>query len=212
MSEPKGQREVVVIDSGGANLASVRFALERLQWNPVVSTDPAQIRAAERVILPGVGAASDVMARLRSGGLDQVVASLTQPVLGICVGLQVLYQHCAEGQVDGLGLLDGVVEHLPSAPQLSVPQMGWNRIAALADHALFDGLDLTEAHFYFVHSYAAAPGAQTLATASYGNTFTAVAGCRNLLATQFHPERSARWGHRLLKNFLTTPPENLLCE
>ncbi|MEO0421247.1 MAG: imidazole glycerol phosphate synthase subunit HisH [Pseudomonadota bacterium] len=205
-------QNVVVIDSGGANLASVRFALERLQVAPVITTDHETIRSAQRVILPGVGAAADVMARLREQGLDQVVASLSQPLLGICVGLQVLYQHCAEGQVDGLGLLDGVVEHLPTTANLSVPQMGWNRIASRIEHALFDGLDLHEAHFYFVHSYAAPPGPQTLATASYGTTFTAVAGRRNLLATQFHPERSARWGHRLLHNFLTTPPEKLLCE
>ncbi len=210
MSSPVA-KQVVVIDSGGANLASVRFALERLHCTPVVTTDPALITQAERVILPGVGAAGDVMARLRSQGLDQLVTKLTQPVLGICVGLQVLYEHCEEDRVDAIGLFDGVVRHLPATAGLSVPQMGWNRIEHLREHALFHGLD-DDAHFYFVHSYAVPAGRYTLATATYGTTFTAVAGRGNVLATQFHPERSARWGHRLLENFLTQPAESLLCE
>lgn len=203
---------LAVIDSGGANLASVRFALERLDAHLEVTTDPAVIRAADRVILPGVGAAADVLGRLRTNGLDRLVPTLTQPVLGICVGLQILYEHCEEGDVGGLGLFPGEVRRLAPRAGFSIPQMGWNRLHDRAEHALLAGLE-DDAHFYFVHGYAAPPGGPaTLATAHYGEAFTAVAGRGNFLATQFHPERSARWGQRLLSNFLTESAEALRCD
>ncbi|MEO0971792.1 MAG: imidazole glycerol phosphate synthase subunit HisH [Pseudomonadota bacterium] len=202
--------DVVVIDSGGANLASVRFALERLGVAAEISTRAETIRSAGRVILPGVGAAGDVMGRLQALGLDEVIPALTQPVLGICVGLQVLYERCEEDDVNTLGLLPGTVRRLPSAPGLSIPQMGWNRLHSRGEHPLLATLD-ADAHFYFVHSYAAPPGEGTLATAYHGSEFTALAGRGNFLATQFHPERSARWGHELLNNFLHLPAEALSC-
>lgn len=203
---------VAVIDSGGANLASVRFALERLGVQAAVTTDHATIRAAERVVLPGVGAARDVMNRLREHRLDALIPTLEQPVLGICVGLQVLYEHCEEGDVEALGLLPGRVRRLAAGADLSIPQMGWNALQLLQpSHPLFRDLG-EDAHFYFVHSYAAAPDAHTLATTRYGGEFTSVAGRANFLATQFHPERSARWGARLLANFLRTPAEALRCD
>lgn len=201
---------LAVIDSGGANLASVSFALERLGANPVITTDPEVIGGADRVILPGVGAAADVLGRLRGARLDGLIPTLTQPVLGICVGLQILYEHCEEGDVPGLGLFSGEVRRLTSRPGFSIPQMGWNRLLDAREHALLGGL-APDANFYFVHSYAAAPGPATLATAHYGVPFTAVAGRANFLAVQFHPERSARWGQQLLANFLTCSPEALRC-
>jgi glutamine amidotransferase len=203
---------VAVIDSGGANLASVRFALERLDVVPTVTTDHDVIRGADRVILPGVGAAADVMTRLRDRGLDALVPTLEQPVLGICVGLQVLFAHCDEGDVPALGLLPGHVTRLPGGDGLTIPHMGWNALhPPRPEHALFAGL-AGDAHFYFVHSYAAPPGPCTLASTRYGVDFTAVAGRANFLATQFHPERSARWGATLLGNFLHRTPEALRCD
>jgi glutamine amidotransferase len=203
--------EVVVIDSGGANLSSVRFALERLDVHPVVTAEAERIGNAERVILPGVGAARDVMNRLRERGLDALIPALEQPVLGICVGLQVLYEHCDEGDVSALGVLPGHVRRLPAAPDLSVPHMGWNALTLAApSHPLFADLP-ADAHFYYVHSFAAPVGEYTLASTLYGTPFTAVVGRRNFLATQFHPERSTRWGAQLLANFLRTPAEALQC-
>ncbi len=194
--------DVVIIDSGGANLASLQFALERLGARSHVSSDPAALAAAPRVLLPGVGAAADAMRRLRSTGLTDVIAGLRVPLLGICLGMQLLFEHSAEGDTPCLGLLPGSIEHLTPAPGLPVPHMGWNTLQMRGADPLLAGL--TEpAYAYFVHSYAAAPGEHTLATVHYGQPLAAIVRRDNFIGVQFHPERSAALGARLLRNFLS---------
>jgi glutamine amidotransferase len=197
--------DVVVIDSGGANLASLRYALERLGASAEVTTSAEKIRAAPRVLLPGVGAAEDAMARLTAAGLTSVIPRLTQPVLGVCIGMQLLFSASEEsrdgGLCDCLGILSGTVARLPGTPALPVPHMGWNRRVDRAADPLFDGLGPDE-YFYFVHSYAAPVGDYTLSSARYGSDFSAAVRWRNFRGVQFHPERSAKAGARLLANFL----------
>lgn len=201
-------KDVVLIDAGGANLGSVRYALERLDARVRVSADPAVIAAAPRVILPGVGAAAAAMARLRELGLVEVIRTLRQPLLGICLGMQLLYESSEEGDVECLGLLPGRVSRLiPGASPtggraVRVPHMGWNRLRKLADSPLLHGMD-DGAQAYFVHGYAAPVGGDALATAFHGREFPAVVGDGLRFGAQFHPERSAAAGARLLRNFLT---------
>ncbi len=193
--------DVVIIDSGGANLASLQFALERLGARSRVSADAAVIAAAPRVILPGVGSAGDAMQRLRAAGIDRVLPALRQPVLGICLGMQLLFDRSAEGPSDTLGVLAGDVARLAAAPGRPVPHMGWNTLDALRSDPLLEGL-APGAHFYFVHSFAARPSETTIATADYGGAMVAVAGRDNFRGVQFHPERSGAAGATLLANFL----------
>lgn len=198
--------DVVVIDSGGANLASLLFALQRLGARAAVSTDAARIRSATHVLLPGVGAAHDAMARLRAAGLDQLLPTLKQPLLGICLGMQLLFdtsEEAASGasQTPCLGVVPGRVQRMRAGPGLPVPHMGWNQIEPLADDPLFDGIQRGD-YVYFVHSYAAPIGERTLAATDYGSPFTAVVRRGNFRGVQFHPERSAAVGARLLGNFL----------
>ncbi len=194
-------KDLVIIDSGGANTASLVFALERLGCAAHVSADPAEIRRAARVILPGVGAAADAMARLERHGLDEVIPTLTQPLLGICLGMQLLFERSEEGNTRGLGVLPGTVRRLAAAPDRPVPHMGWNSLERVADAPLLRGLTSGE-YAYFVHGYAAPQGPHTLASCSYGVVFSAVVARDNFHATQFHPERSAAVGARVLANFL----------
>jgi glutamine amidotransferase len=193
--------EVVIIDSGGANLASLQFALERIGAGSTVSADPATIAAAPRVLLPGVGSAGDAMRRLRAAGIDRVLPTLRQPVLGICLGMQLLFEHSAEGPTDTLGVFPGSVERLVPAPGRPVPHMGWNTLDSRRADPLLEGIAAGE-HFYFVHSFAAQPSPTTIATADYGDALVAVAGRDNFRGVQFHPERSGSAGARLLANFL----------
>jgi glutamine amidotransferase len=193
---------LVLVDSGGANLASVRFALGRLGVAGELTADPAVIRAAERVILPGVGSAAEGMKRLHARGLADCVRSLTQPVLGICLGMQLLFERSEEGDVTTLGLIPGRVARLPEGPGVTVPHMGWNTVEATGDDPLLQGL-APDARFYFVHSFAAPVTAATAATATHGARFAAVVRHRNFTGVQFHPERSGAAGARLLRNFLT---------
>lgn len=194
--------DVVLVDAGGTNIGSVRYALERLGADAAMSDDPARIRAASHVILPGVGAAGPGMARLRAGGLDTVIRELTRPVLGVCLGMQLLFEHSEEGDTPCLGVMRGQVRHFPRDMGLRVPHMGWNALAVERDDALLAGLDATDAHAYFVHSYAAPVGPDTLAGSDYGLPFSAVVRRGNFCGMQFHPERSAAVGARLLGNFL----------
>lgn len=196
---------IAIIDSGGANIASLRYALERLGTPGLLTRDPAEIRAADRVLLPGVGAAADAMTRLSRLGLVGVIRTLTAPVLGICLGMQLLFDRSEEGPADCLGLVAGTVRALPRAPGLPVPHMGWNRVIARAAGPLLDGID-DGAHFYFVHSYAADPGDHTRAVTDYGRDIAAVVSRGNFHGTQFHPERSGPAGARLLRNFLALAP------
>lgn len=196
---------LVLLDSGGANLGSVQAAFARLGVEAPVTSDAQRIRAATHVILPGVGAAGPAMARLRANGLDRLIPTLTQPLMGICVGMQLLFEHSVEGEVECLGLLPGRVERLPESPGIRVPHMGWNRLhaasAEAAAHPLMAGLD--DRHAYFVHSYAYRGDANALATATHGQPFTAVAARGRVMGAQCHPERSAATGARLLHNFLS---------
>ena len=193
--------EVVIIDSGGANLASLQFALQRLGAQAVVSADPAIVAAAPRVLLPGVGSAGDAMRRLRAAGLDRLLPTLRQPLLGICLGMQLLYERSEEGDAHCLGILPGVARRFAEHPDRPVPHMGWNQLRARRGSPLLAGIDDGE-HAYFVHSYALPAGPETVATADYGGEFSAVVSHRNFHGAQFHPERSARAGARLLANFL----------
>jgi len=197
-----GPVDVVLVDAGGTNIGSVRYALGRLGVDATMSDDPARIRAASHVILPGVGAAGPGMARLREGGLDAVIRELKQPVLGVCLGMQLLFEHSEEGDTTCLGVVRGTVRHFPREAGLRVPHMGWNTLVTVRDDPLLAGLDATDRHAYFVHSYAAPVGPDTLAGSEYGTPFSAVVRRGNFCGMQFHPERSAALGARLLDNFL----------
>ncbi len=195
---------VAVIDSGGANLGSVVHALHRLGAECTLTREVDEIRSAERVILPGVGSAGAAMAALREAGLVEVISELTQPVLGICLGLQLLFEHSEEGDCDCLGLLPGKVERLSVQADQRLPHMGWNQLQwQQPDDPLAAGLSGDE-WFYFVHSYAA-PVDAAVASSSHGQRFAAVVRRGNFAACQFHPEKSATAGARLLHNFLTDP-------
>ncbi len=193
---------LAIVDSGGANIASVRFALGRLGVASELTADPAVIRAADRVILPGVGSAAEGMRRLHAKGLVACVQALTQPVLGICLGMQLLFDASDEGPVDTLGLAPGRVAQLPESPGITVPHMGWNTVQRRRDSALFRDI-ADDARFYFVHSYAAPVTIDTVATATHGTEFTAIVQRANFAGVQFHPERSGPVGAQLLKNFLS---------
>jgi imidazole glycerol-phosphate synthase subunit HisH len=193
--------DIVIVASGGANIASLQFALQRLGAAVEVSADARRIRAATHVILPGVGAAADAMARLRRSGLHEVLPALTQPVLGICLGMQLLYEASEEGQARCLGIIPGLAARFIEAPGRPVPHMGWNTLEMRRDCDLTAGLE-DENYAYFVHSYALPVSEATVATSCYGAPFSACVTCRNFYGVQFHPERSAAVGARLLKNFL----------
>jgi glutamine amidotransferase len=193
--------QTVIIDSGGANLASVRFALDRLNAPATVTTDPEVVRAADRVILPGVGMAADAMNRLRAAGLVEVIPTLKQPVLGICVGMQLLFEGSEEGNVQCLGILPGTVRRLKPEPGRPVPHMGWNTLVTLREDPLLEGISGSD-YVYFVHSYAAPVSDITLARTDYGSQVSAAVRRDNFWGAQFHPERSAETGARLLANFL----------
>ena len=193
--------KVVLIDAGGTNIGSVRYALERLGVDAPLSSDAAEIRAATHVILPGVGAAAPGMARLRETGLVDVVRSLTQPVLGVCLGMQLLFEHSEESDTPCLGLIPARLRLFAKDDGLRVPHMGWNALNPLRQHPLLDGIN-AGAFAYFVHSYAAPVGDWTLASCDYGGAFSAVVQHRNFHGAQFHPERSAAVGARLLQNFI----------
>jgi glutamine amidotransferase len=193
--------DVAIIDSGGANIASLCYALERLGARARLCTEPGDVRGARRVILPGVGAAADAMQRLETLKLGPVIRSLEQPVLGICLGMQLLFEGSDEGDTACLGLLPGRVRRFPDRPGFPVPHMGWNQLEFAKTHPLLAGIE-SGAHVYFVHSYAAPVERGTLATADYGGDFAAIVQRDNFLGAQFHPERSGRVGSRLLENFL----------
>jgi len=192
---------VVLVDAGGTNIGSVRYALQRLGVDAALTADAAKIRTADKVILPGVGAAGPGMARLRELGLVELMRTLTQPVLGVCLGMQLLCAHSEEGDTACLGLIPASVRRFIEAPGLRVPHMGWNQLRAKRSHPLLAGLGDDE-QAYFVHSYAVPVGDWSLATSDYGEAFSAVIARANFHGMQFHPERSAAVGAKLLQNFL----------
>jgi glutamine amidotransferase len=193
---------IAVVDSGGANISSVLHALRRLGAEPEFTSDAAIIRAADRVILPGVGAAGSAMDALERHGLLDVLQTLQQPVLGICLGMQLLFESSEEDDARLLGLIPARLKRLPERPDLRVPHMGWNAINNLRPSSLTDSLD--GRWFYFVHSFAAPLGEWTVSSAVHGEPFSAVVQYGNYYGTQFHPERSAAAGAGLLRHFLET--------
>jgi imidazole glycerol-phosphate synthase subunit HisH len=193
---------LAIIDSGGANIASVRYAIERLGVFAELTTDPERVRAATHVILPGVGMAADCMGRLQQSGLVETIKSLKQPLLGICVGMQLLFESSDEGDVACLGVLPGRVQRFPDRAGLPVPHMGWNQLQTRRPTILTEGIHGND-YVYFVHSYAAPVTEMTLATTEYGAPFSAIVNKGNIYGVQFHPERSARVGAIILRNFLS---------
>ena len=192
---------VVIVDAGGANLGSVRVALQRLGIEPVVSGDAATVAGADRVILPGVGAAAPAMARLHAAGLVPVLRGLQAPLLGICLGMQLLFDASDEGGVAGLGLLRGRIRRLPGGAGVRVPHTGWNRLRRRRDDPLLDGIE-DGAHAYFVHGFAAPVDGACVAASDHGGPFAALVRDGRVAGAQFHPERSGPVGARLLANFV----------
>lgn len=194
---------IVIIKYNAGNIESVKNALTRLNVNAEITDDHDRIRNASKVIFPGVGEASTTMAYLREKGLDQVIISLKQPVLGICLGLQLMCSYSEENDTECLGIFDEVVKRFVPAPGEEyinkVPHMGWNKIVNLKT-SLFNNLD--EQYVYFVHSFFAGLGEHTIATCNYINPFSAALRKDNFYATQFHPEKSGTVGATILENFI----------
>lgn len=193
---------VAIIDGGGANFASLAFALERLGAESVVTTDANVISNATHVILPGVGAAATAMRTLRQKNLVEIIREIERPFLGICLGMQLLGTGSEEDDASCLAIVPGRASRLPASPGTPVPNMGWCPLEVTAQHPLLDGID-TGAWFYFVHSYAMPVSDSVVATARHSDTFAAVLALDNFYGTQFHPERSSASGARLLSNFLS---------
>jgi len=193
--------DAAIIDSGGANLASLQYAFERLGARTEVTADLATIRSAPRVILPGVGSAANAMARLNNIGVAQMLTRLSQPVLGICLGMQLLFERSEEGDTQCLGIFPGQVRRLEGTPERPVPHMGWNQLSPVRPDPLLKGVSAND-YVYFVHSFAAAVSDLTVASADYGGLLSAIVRRDNFCGTQFHPERSAATGARVLANFL----------
>lgn len=194
---------VAVIKLGVGNTASVMFALERLGAAAALTDDPVRISEAERVILPGVGAAAAAM-RMLDGGLRQTLRDFSRPLLGICLGQQLLYDFSHEGGVAGLAILPGEVTALETTPALPTPHIGWSALRFARENALFEGVYSGD-YVYFVHSFVCPVDDATIATANYGRAFSAAVARGNAFGCQFHPERSGAVGARILRNFLALP-------
>ncbi len=205
--------DIAVVDYGMGNIRSVSKALERVapRARVLVTADPARIRAADRVVVPGQGAMPDCMRQLEASGAREAVieSAGAKPFLGICIGMQMLFEHGEEGDTPGLALLAGRVPRFPAARMagLKVPHMGWNEVRQARAHALWGGVPSGE-RFYFVHSYYPAPADAdlTAATSEYGVAFTCAIARDNIFAVQFHPEKSQAAGLRLLSNFVEWRP------
>lgn len=191
---------IAIVDYKMGNMRSVENALRRLGADFVVTADADVIRRADKVLLPGVGNAAEAMDNLRAADLVDVIRSLRQPVLGICVGMQVMCRHSEEGDVDCLGIFDARVKRFTASPEVKVPHMGWNRIGNL-ETKLFKDLD-GGSYVYFVHSYYPELCPDTIATATHGVMFSAALKYENFYGTQFHPEKSGDVGERIISNFL----------
>ena len=190
--------KVAILDVGAGNIGAVRVAFERLGVEPATTRDPAALASADRVVLPGVGAAGFVMERIRALGLEAPIRGLTSPVLGVCLGMQILFEHSEEGDTPCLGLLPGRVRRLEPAPDRPVPHMGWSRVSVRDDTTGLEDGD----YLYFAHGYACDDGPWTAAAADYGQAVPAVVRRDNWLGAQFHPERSGEAGARFLQRFV----------
>jgi len=195
------KRDLVMIGCCGANLASLQFAFSRLGCEIDVSDEPERLAQASHVVLPGVGAAKDAMQRLRRMGLSEVLPTLEVPVLGICLGMQLLFRRSDEEDAECLGIIDAEVERFPDEENLPIPEMGWNQIAFGEASALTNGI-ASGSYAYFVHSYVAPLGVYTRSVTEYGRSFSSIVEQGNFFGTQFHPERSSVTGARILENFL----------
>ena len=191
---------LVIVDTGCANLASVGFAFERLGATHEITQDPEIIYGADRVIIPGVGSSGYAMDQLRQRELIPVLQNLVQPVMGICLGMQLIFDRSSESDVPCLGLIDGSVDLLDTGANPS-PHMGWNTLENIASDPLLDGVSAGD-YVYFVHSYAAPITSKTIAQCEYGTRFSAIVKQGNVYGCQFHPERSGETGAKILENFL----------
>jgi glutamine amidotransferase len=191
-------QNIVIIDYGAGNIQSLKFALNRLGFHAETSANPTEILKADKVIFPGVGHAESAMIKLKETKLDDLIPKLTQPVLGICLGMQLMCQSTEEGPTQGLGIFDVDVKHFDI--QQKVPHMGWNTIYDLKTK-LFSGLS-EEAHMYFVHSYYVPDNPYSIATTNYEFDYCSAIHKDNFYAVQFHPEKSGKWGEQILKHFL----------
>lgn len=203
--------KVAIIKYNAGNVFSVRCALQRIGVDAIVTDDAATLRSADKVVFPGVGEASTAMDYLRRHNLDTLIKSLTQPVLGICIGMQLLCRHSEEGNTDCLGIFDSDVLRFDNsaAPGLKIPHMGWNTIEPYqygnmtgGTHCKLLDESCTGKYLYFVHSYYAPVGRHTVATCNYITPFSAMLQKDNFYATQFHPEKSGTVGEQILKNFI----------
>lgn len=190
--------KIVIINYGAGNIQSIMFAIERLGFHAVLSNNPAEIKAADKVIFPGVGEASYAMKMLKESGLDTLIPTLTQPVLGICLGMQLMCKHTQEGDTTGLGIFD--VDVIKFTPKVKVPQMGWNTIYNLKSD-LFKEISEKE-YMYLVHSFYAPLCEETIATTDYEVAYSSALENNNFYGTQFHPEKSGDVGEKILGNFL----------
>lgn len=190
--------KIAIIDYSAGNVKSVQFALNRLGFEGILSADPEVIWNADKVIFPGVGAANAAMKKLQESGLDKIIPSLKQPVLGICLGMQLLCNYSEEGNTDGLGIFDVAVKKFPAYNK--IPQMGWNTIYNLKS-PLFDGISENE-YVYLVHSFYAEKIENTIATTNYGLDYASALQKDNFFGVQFHPEKSGKTGEKILGNFL----------
>ena len=198
IEKKKSGEKIVIIDYGAGNIQSIKFALERLGYEGILSHDTAEIKAAEKVIFPGVGEASSAMKKLKSTGLDKLIPELKQPVLGICLGMQLMCKHSEEGDTEGLGIFDVDVVHFEK--DLKVPHIGWNRIKDLKT-SLFEDVSEQE-YVYLVHSFYAPVCAETIAKCDYGVNYSSALKKDNFFGVQFHPEKSSEAGEKILQNFL----------
>lgn len=202
----------VIVDTGCANLSSVKFAIERLGFSATITDDIEQIKAADKVIFPGVGSAKHAMANIIEKNLVETLQSLTQPVLGFCLGMQLMTKSSPEGgkeyAIECLGMIPTQVEPL-KAKGKRLPHMGWNTLTSVVDHPVLKGINVDD-YFYFVHSFAAPISEYTLASCEYGSEFSAIIGKDNFIGCQFHPERSSALGSKIIQNFLELKPQELV--
>ncbi len=190
--------KIVIINYGAGNIQSIKFAIQRLGHTTILSKDVDEIKGADKVIFPGVGEASSAMTKLRESGLEETIRHLEQPVLGICLGMQLMCNHSEEGNTKGLGIFD--VDVVKFSDKVKVPQIGWNEITGLKS-GLFSAIP-EKSYIYLVHSFYAPLSRETIATSEYGLPYSAALGKDNFFGTQFHPEKSSTIGSQILQNFL----------
>lgn len=188
---------IAIVNYGAGNIKSLQFAIQRLGYQGILTSDKTHIKTADKVLFPGVGEASFAMQKLKESGLDTLLPQLTQPVLGICLGMQLMCQHSEEGNTKGLGIFDGKVKRF--APTVKIPHMGWNTLATTKG-PLFKNISKKE-YMYLVHSYYLPITTQTIATTNYDGEYSTAIQKDNFYGVQFHPEKSSKAGSQLLENF-----------